>query len=185
MKRQTDCRCGSRSFPQLMDARITTEPDPSVTCTNGSPRCFCNRAHGLVSDMPTSGMISGTLAVSTGLRGKDRSHVDLLLMAIRWERVRAAWFSSQGNRDESEACVAREQRGTATGNLKRHASMLKSRRGSRWPDQDPSTEGCANHHCTWTVKGARHNRHDLYRDQRGREAHPPHSFRNFVAGFDL
>ena len=55
-------------------------------------------------------MISETLAVSTGLRGKDRSHVDLLLMAIRWERVRAAWFSSQGNRDESEACVAREQR---------------------------------------------------------------------------
>ena len=110
MKQQTDCRCGSRSFPQLMDARITTEPDPSVTCTNGSPRCFCNRAHGLVSDMPKIGMISGTLAVSTGLRGKDRSHVDLLLMAIRWERVRAAWFSSQGNRDESEACVAREQR---------------------------------------------------------------------------
>lgn len=55
-------------------------------------------------------MILETLAVSTGLRGKDRSHVDLLQMAIRWEQVRAAWFSSQGNRDEAEACVAREQR---------------------------------------------------------------------------
>ena len=44
------------------------------------------------------------------LRGKDRSHVDLLQMAIRWEQVRAAWFSHQGNRDEAEACVAREQR---------------------------------------------------------------------------
>ena len=47
--------------------------------------------------------------MSTRLRGKDRSHVDLLQMAIRWEQVRAAWFSRQGNRDEAEACVAREQ----------------------------------------------------------------------------
>ena len=31
-------------------------------------------------------------------------------MAIRWEQVRAAWFSSHGNWAESEACVAREQR---------------------------------------------------------------------------
>ncbi|EAU74614.1 hypothetical protein [Synechococcus sp. RS9916] len=31
-------------------------------------------------------------------------------MAIRWEQVRAAWFSRQGNWAESEACVANEQR---------------------------------------------------------------------------
>ena len=55
-------------------------------------------------------MIPETLAVLTRLRGKDRSHVDLLQMAIRWEQVRAAWFSRQGNWAESEACVAREQR---------------------------------------------------------------------------
>ena len=55
-------------------------------------------------------MIPVTLVVSTRLRGKDRSHVDRLKMAIRWEQVRAAWFSSQGNRNEAEACVAREQR---------------------------------------------------------------------------
>ena len=51
--------------------------------------------------------------------------------------------------------------------------MLRSQRDSRWPDPDPSTEGCANHHCTWTVKGARHNRYELHRIQRCREAHPP------------
>ena len=79
------------------------------TRTTASPRCYDNRAHGPGSDLSRLEIILETLAVSTRLRGKDRSHVDLLQMAIRWERVRAAWFSRQGNWEQSEACLAHEQ----------------------------------------------------------------------------
>ena len=99
-----------RFLPQLRDARTTTALAPSVTPTNASPPCYGNRSHGPGAGLARLGTILETLAVLTRLRGKDRSHVDLLEMAIRWEQVRAAWFSRQGNWDESEACVAREQR---------------------------------------------------------------------------
>lgn len=75
-----------------------------------SLRCYGNTALGPGSDLPRLQEIIETLAVPAALRGKDRSHVDLLQMAIRWEQVRAAWFSRQGRQHEAEACVASEQR---------------------------------------------------------------------------
>ena len=75
-----------------------------------SLRCYGNTALGPRSDLPRFEPILETLAVPAALRGKDRSYVDLLHMAIRWEQVRAAWFSRQGRLDEAAVCVATAQR---------------------------------------------------------------------------
>ena len=83
--------------------------EPLAMPNRTSLRCYGNTALGPGADLLRLEAIPETLAVSTRLRGKDRSHVDLLQMAIRWEQVRAAWFLNQGNRDEAKACVAHEQ----------------------------------------------------------------------------
>ncbi|EAU74623.1 hypothetical protein [Synechococcus sp. RS9916] len=84
--------------------------EPLAMPNRPSLRCYGNTALGPGSDLPRLEAILETLAVPAALRGKDRSHVDLLQMAIRWEQVRAAWFSRQGRLDEAAACVATEQR---------------------------------------------------------------------------
>ena len=46
----------------------------------------------------------------TSLQHQKRPHAELLEMAIRWERVRFAWFTNSGQLGRAEECLRRERR---------------------------------------------------------------------------
>ena len=50
----------------------------------------------------------------TSLQHQKRPHAELLEMAIRWERVRFAWFTNSGQSSRAEDCLRRERRLEAT-----------------------------------------------------------------------
>ena len=50
----------------------------------------------------------------TSLQNQRRPHTELLEMAIRWERVRFAWFTNSGQSSRAEDCLRRERRLEAT-----------------------------------------------------------------------
>ena len=50
----------------------------------------------------------------TSLQHQRRPHTELLEMAIRWERIRWAWFTNSGQLGRAEDCLRRERRIEAT-----------------------------------------------------------------------
>ena len=52
--------------------------------------------------------IAEKAAVATTLQSQKASHVKLLEYAIRWEGLRAGWFSTTQQWDEVQACLSRQ-----------------------------------------------------------------------------
>ena len=60
------------------------------------------------SGLARLGVIAENAAVATTLQSQKASHVKLLEYAIRWEDLRAGWFSTTQQWDEVQACLSRQ-----------------------------------------------------------------------------
>ena len=65
-------------------------------------------APGHRSGLTRLGVIAEKAAVATTLQSQKASHVKLLEYAIRWEGLRAGWFSTTQQWDEVQACHIRQ-----------------------------------------------------------------------------
>ena len=65
-------------------------------------------APGRRSGLTRLGVIAEKAAVATTLQSQKASHVKLLEYAIRWEGLRAGWFSTTQQWDEVKACLSRQ-----------------------------------------------------------------------------
>ena len=54
-------------------------------------------------------MITENAVVATSLQAQKESHTKLLEYAIRWEGLRAEWFSNTQQWAEVKRCLARQQ----------------------------------------------------------------------------
>ena len=66
-------------------------------------------APGRRSGLPRLGVIAEKAALATTLQSQKASHVKLLEYAIRWEGLRAEWFSNTQQWAEVQRCLARQQ----------------------------------------------------------------------------
>ena len=83
---------------------------------NSSPCVSHHRQNGYSAGAQSrqSALITESIAMATSLQSHGRPQIELLEMAIRWEALRAAWFSTTQQWREVDNCLARQQRLEAT-----------------------------------------------------------------------